>query len=60
MISEMGKINAEVRAMRYFNIAGPCSKAKHYMIEASSRLRGVERLIEMNKCFFAGGWTIRS
>jgi ABC-type polar amino acid transport system ATPase subunit len=32
--------------MRYFNIAGPCNKADHYMIEASSRLHGVERLID--------------
>ncbi|MDR0999255.1 MAG: hypothetical protein LBL96_00375, partial [Clostridiales bacterium] len=27
--------------MRYFNIAGPCNKAEHYMIEAASRLSGV-------------------
>ncbi|MDR1065412.1 MAG: hypothetical protein LBL25_03490, partial [Oscillospiraceae bacterium] len=37
--------------MRYFNIAGPCNKAKHYMIEASSRLVGVERLIDMEQYF---------
>ncbi|MDR1298728.1 MAG: AAA-like domain-containing protein, partial [Oscillospiraceae bacterium] len=37
--------------MRYFNIAGPCNKSKHYMIEASSRLHGVERLIAMEQYF---------
>jgi type II secretory pathway predicted ATPase ExeA len=37
--------------MRYFNIAGPCNKAKHYMIEAASRLHGVERLIDMEQYF---------
>ncbi|MDR1098140.1 MAG: AAA-like domain-containing protein [Tannerella sp.] len=37
--------------MRYFNVAGPCYKAKHYMIEASSRLHGVERLIDMEQYF---------
>ncbi|MDR1065028.1 MAG: AAA-like domain-containing protein, partial [Oscillospiraceae bacterium] len=37
--------------MRYFNIAGPCNKEKHYMIEAASRLRGVERLIDMEQYF---------
>jgi hypothetical protein len=37
--------------MRYFNIAGPCNEAEHYMIEASSRLSGVERLIEMKQYF---------
>ncbi|MDR1298716.1 MAG: AAA-like domain-containing protein, partial [Oscillospiraceae bacterium] len=37
--------------MRYFNIAGPCNKTKHYMIEAASRLHGVERLIDMEQYF---------
>ncbi|MDR1299992.1 MAG: AAA-like domain-containing protein [Oscillospiraceae bacterium] len=37
--------------MRYFNVAGPCNKAEHYMIEAASRLSGVERLIEMKQYF---------
>lgn len=32
--------------MRYFNMAGPCNNEKHYMIEASSRLHGVEELRE--------------
>ena len=37
--------------MRYFNIAGPCIREKHYMIDAASRLRGIERLIEMEQYF---------
>ena len=37
--------------MKYFNIAGPCNREKHYMIEASTRLQGVEQLIDMNQYF---------
>ncbi|MDR1383779.1 MAG: AAA-like domain-containing protein [Planctomycetaceae bacterium] len=37
--------------MRYFNVAGPCRKAEHYMIEASTRLKGVEQLINMKQYF---------
>ena len=37
--------------MRYFNIAGPCNREKHYMIDAASRLQGVEQLIEMEHYF---------
>ena len=37
--------------MRYFNIAGPCNKADHYMIEAALRLQGVEQLIDMKQFF---------
>ena len=37
--------------MKYFNIAGPCFREKHYMIEASSRLKGVEQLINMEQYF---------
>ena len=37
--------------MRYFNIAGPCNKGKHYMVEAASRIHGVEQLIEMAQYF---------
>jgi len=37
--------------MRYFNIAGPCKREKHYMIDASSRLHGVEQLIDMEQYF---------
>ena len=37
--------------MKYFNIAGPCIKEKHYMIEASTRLPGVEDLIESEQYF---------
>ena len=37
--------------MRYFNTAGPCNRAEHYMIEAASRLQGVEQLIDMEQYF---------
>jgi type II secretory pathway predicted ATPase ExeA len=37
--------------MRYFNVAGPCDKAEHYMIESSTRLHGVEELIAMKQYF---------
>jgi len=37
--------------IRYFNVAGPCKKEKHYMIDASSRLHGVEQLIDMEQYF---------
>ena len=36
---------------RYFNVAGPCSREKHYMIDAFSRLQGVEQLIDMEQYF---------
>jgi len=37
--------------MRYFNTAGPCYEEEHYMIEAATRLKGVERLIDMKQYF---------
>ncbi|MDR2563910.1 MAG: AAA-like domain-containing protein [Prevotellaceae bacterium] len=37
--------------MKYFNIAGPCDRARHYMIEPSTRIKGVERLIDMEQYF---------
>ncbi|MDR3365747.1 MAG: ATP-binding protein, partial [Prevotellaceae bacterium] len=37
--------------MKYFNIAGPCNSAKHYMIDASTRLKGVEQLIDREQYF---------
>ncbi|MDR1291247.1 MAG: hypothetical protein LBK06_08600, partial [Planctomycetaceae bacterium] len=37
--------------MRYFNIAGPCNVIEHYMIDASTRLNGVEQLIDMKQYF---------
>ncbi|MDR2762080.1 MAG: hypothetical protein LBB88_05715, partial [Planctomycetaceae bacterium] len=37
--------------MKYFNIAGPCNSAKHYMIDASTRLKGVEQLIDTEQYF---------
>ncbi|MDR0815106.1 MAG: AAA-like domain-containing protein [Bacteroidales bacterium] len=36
---------------RYFNVAGPCNAAEHYMIEASSRLTGVVELISQKQYF---------
>ncbi|MDR0733199.1 MAG: AAA-like domain-containing protein, partial [Dysgonamonadaceae bacterium] len=37
--------------MKYFNIAGPCNNTEHYMIDAATRLHGVERLIEHKQYF---------
>ena len=37
--------------MRYFNTTGPCNKEKHYIIEPSTRLKGVERLIDREQYF---------
>ena len=34
-----------------FNISGPCNPNKHYMIEAATRLQGVESLIEEEQYF---------
>ena len=37
--------------MRYFNTAGPCNSTKHYIIDPSTRLKGVEQLIDMEQYF---------
>ncbi|MDR2345893.1 MAG: ATP-binding protein, partial [Planctomycetaceae bacterium] len=37
--------------MKYFNVAGPCNREKHYMINASNRLQGVEELIDSEQYF---------
>ena len=37
--------------MRYFNVAGPCNNVDHYMVDASTRLQGVEQLIDMRQYF---------
>ena len=37
--------------MKSFNVAGPCSKEEHYMIDASTRLEGVEDLIDQKLYF---------
>ena len=37
--------------MRYFNIAGPCNKVEHYMIDAVSRLKGVQQLVDTKQYF---------
>ncbi|MDR1406715.1 MAG: ATP-binding protein, partial [Tannerella sp.] len=36
---------------RYFNVAGPCIEADHYMIDASSRLKGIAALIDQKQYF---------
>ncbi|GHT18244.1 hypothetical protein AGMMS4957_00110 [Bacteroidia bacterium] len=40
-----------LKMARYFNVAGPCNEAKHYMIEASSRLTGITELIDHEQYF---------
>ncbi|MDR0732918.1 MAG: hypothetical protein LBF08_02480, partial [Dysgonamonadaceae bacterium] len=37
--------------MKYFNIAGPCNSVDHYMIDAATRLHGVEELIDRKQYF---------
>jgi Holliday junction resolvase len=37
--------------MRDFNTAGPCNSIENYMIEAATRLEGVEQLIDNKKYF---------
>jgi hypothetical protein len=37
--------------MKEFNTTGQCNSAKHYMINASTRLQGVAELIEDEKYF---------
>ncbi|MDR0611141.1 MAG: ATP-binding protein, partial [Planctomycetaceae bacterium] len=37
--------------MKRFNVAGPCNSADHYMINASTRLQGVEQLIDDKQYF---------
>ncbi|MDR1484189.1 MAG: ATP-binding protein, partial [Planctomycetaceae bacterium] len=37
--------------MKYFNVAGPCNSKEHYMIDASTRLTGVEQLIDERQYF---------
>jgi len=36
---------------KYFNIAGPCNPAEHYMIPSESRCRGLTELIEQKQYF---------
>ena len=36
---------------KYFNIAGPCNSLEHYMINAATRLQGVEQLIDSKQYF---------
>src|SRR5215475_3023680 len=37
--------------MRFFNTAGPCNPAKHYMLPPERRLPGVRGLIEQEQYF---------
>ncbi|MDR1813771.1 MAG: ATP-binding protein, partial [Tannerella sp.] len=37
--------------MRYFNVAGPCFRDEHYMIDSTERLRGVKNIIDMKQYF---------
>jgi hypothetical protein len=39
--------------MKEFNISGPSNSAEHYMIEAATRLHGVEQLIDSKKYFMS-------
>ena len=36
---------------RYFNTAGPCVSAKHYMLPALDRLPDIRRLVSMERYF---------
>ena len=44
----MNKLN---KTLRHFNVAGPCFKNEHYMIDAKERINGVEQLIAMKQYF---------
>ncbi|MDR0546226.1 MAG: hypothetical protein LBG77_01350, partial [Dysgonamonadaceae bacterium] len=37
--------------MRVFNIAGPCNKRQHYMIDAAKRIQGIDYLIDSGNYF---------
>ena len=36
---------------KFFNIAGPCNPAKHYMLPATARIPGLMRLVEREQYF---------
>ena len=36
---------------KFFNIAGPCNPAKHYMLPATARIPGIMRLVEREQFF---------
>ena len=36
---------------KFFNVAGPCNPARHYMLPATARLPGVMRLVEQEQYF---------
>ncbi|MDR0547563.1 MAG: ATP-binding protein [Dysgonamonadaceae bacterium] len=37
--------------MKIFNVAGPCNKRQHYMIDAAERIQGVDALIDNGSYF---------
>jgi Holliday junction resolvase len=37
--------------MKKFNVSGPCNSVEHYMINAATRLQGVEQLIDSKQYF---------
>ena len=39
------------RMEKYFNTAGPCFPAKHYMLPALDRLPEIRRLVSMERYF---------
>jgi hypothetical protein len=41
----------DARVPRWFNTAGPCDPADHFMLPASRRLRDVRRVIDQMGCF---------
>ncbi|MGE5343835.1 MAG: ATP-binding protein [Candidatus Omnitrophota bacterium] len=41
----------DVKKIKYFNTAGPCSPEKHYMVDPLKRLTKVERLIDQELYF---------
>ena len=41
--------------MRFFNVAGPCNPADHYMLPATERLPDVHTLIDQKAYFVVHG-----
>jgi hypothetical protein len=37
--------------MKKFNVSGPCNSDEHYMINAATRLQGMEELIDDKQYF---------
>jgi hypothetical protein len=43
---------------KFFNVAGPCNPAKHYMLPALDRMPEIRRLVERK--MYAASWERRS